>query len=423
MKLVYKNLLLNLIISVFILFVGEYSLYSFLKSKIEKEVTEHLYLEKHFMLQKIKRGINVNSFAINIGDQIDIKEISTIEITVPVIKDVEVKEEWEEEHFSSKQIIFDITQNNKFYRIGITKTIDQDEGLTGSMEAIIFISGLIMLIVMTALNILVYYKLFLPFNKLIKDVEDFSIQSLKKIIPQKTTTHEFKILGEKVNLMSEKIINDYKSAKEFTENITHEIQTPLAVINSKIERCIQDKNLTEEQAVLLNGITKAVNQLFNISKGLTLLAKLDNRQYTNLDNINLKELIAKRIRYFTDFIENKNLILIENYEHEVNIVMDCSLAEIMIDNIFKNAIMHNYTEGKILINITNGQLIISNTGEEPTDPTEEFFTRFYTQQKYKSLGLGLPIVKKITEYYDFEIKYYFKNQLHSICINFNKKQD
>lgn len=432
MKLVYKNIIINTIVSVLILFVGEYSLYFFLKSKMEKETIEHLTIEAHIVKHHLNNGVPLEAFQHNIGDILVIIPIPEVQFNIPVIKNVTVEEkgeEYEEEHknekheesFTSKQVVFDIAQDSKNYRISIIKTIDEDEGLAGSMSAIIGISGLIMLAILVLINVLVYHKLFSPVSNLIKEIKLFSVQQSKKIVPQKTTTKEFSELGEEISKMSVKMISDYTSVKEFTENMTHEIQTPLAVISSKLERCFQDKNLTEEQANLLSDAAKSVNKLFIINKGLTLLCKLDNKQYNAPVQIKINELIHQRIKHFQDFYENKNINISENHVGTTTILMDASLAEVLIDNLIKNAIQHNFQNGRISISTENNQLNISNTGEIPKVSTSVYFDRFYSQKPSHSLGLGLSIIKKIVDYYSYSISYNYENELHKIVIDFNEK--
>jgi signal transduction histidine kinase len=90
----------------------------------------------------------------------------------------------------------------------------------------------------------------------------------------------------------------------------------------------------------------------------------------------------------------------------------------LLDNIFKNAIKHNFENGKISIVTEPNAIIISNTGDEPTVPTEQFFTRFYSKNTNESLGLGLSIIKKIIDYYHFKITYIYINGFHQITIHF-----
>ena len=417
MKLVYKNIIINTIVAIIVLFIGEYSLYRFLKYKIEKETVEHLYLESHLIKKDVSKGTDVEYFNHNIGDIIHVKQIDKVEYIEPKLKDIEIEEKWEEEHFTSKQIEFDVIQNNQAYRISIIKTIDEDEGLAESLSIVLAISALIMLVILITTNLIVFSRLFAPISKLIRAIKEFSATSQHKIMPTPTSTSDFMILGEEISNMSEKIINDFNNIKEFTDNITHEIQTPLAVINSKIERSLQDKNLTEDQAIHLNDALKAVNKLFNINRGLILISKLDNKQYPNLSNVNVGNFIHERISYFGDFISAKNLTIRENYTNELIIKMDASLSEILLDNVLKNSIRHNITNGTINIELKNKSLIISNTGK-PSNLNEDIFNRFYTKDKSDSLGLGLSIAKKIAEYYEFDLSYYYSNDLHHIKIVF-----
>lgn len=424
MKLAYKTIFINTIISISILLIGELSLYYFLKYKISEEAVEHLLIEQRLIKHKIEAGINIYLFKDNIGEKISVEEINAIEYTLPIIKDVKIKEskrdeaEFKEDVFVSKKLVFDIQQNNKNYRISILKMVDEDEGLSESLLAILFVSSTIMCLVLIIINLLIYNKLFSPVYKLIRDMKSFSIQNLQKINPPKTNTLEFQDLGESISALSKKNIEDYILMKEFTENIAHEIQTPLAVISSKIEHCLQDENLTEKQANLLGEATNSLNKLFKLNRGLILLSKLENNQFTSVGPVNINSMIKERIVYFSDFIEDRKIQITETYFNEITANIDYSLAEILIDNILKNAIKHNIENGNITILINKNNLTISNTGEEPTVPTEQFFNRFYSKNTNDSLGLGLSIAKKIADYYHFKLNYSYSTNQHQISINF-----
>ncbi len=426
MKLVYKTIIINIIISLTVLFVGEWSVYAYLKQKINKETIEHLLTEQYALIEKLNNGTDIHSFINNIGDDIRIEDITYIKYSEPVIEDIVLGEAHEEEEkgeeegevFASKKVIFDITNNQKNYRVSIFKSTDEDEGLKYNTLIVLFVSGIIMLGVIILINIIVYNNLFSPVFKLIREMKTFSIQNLQKINAPKTNTSEFAILGESISALSQKNIEDYVIMKEFTENMAHEVQTPLAVISSKIEQCMQDKQLSEAQANLLGEANKSLNKLFNLNKGLTLLSKLENRQYNTPEVINMGELIKERISYFADFIEDKNIEIKETYLNELHVKIDATLADILLDNLLKNAIKHNIESGTIAIIVNKKELTISNTGEIPAVSTDQFFNRFYSKNTNASLGLGLSIVKKIIEYYQYKIKYEYTNGEHQISINF-----
>ena len=423
MKLVYKTILINTIISISILFIGEWSLYAFLEKKLDQEAIEHLLKERDVLLKKLEKGVDIQLLKNNIGDEINVLEIASLNLISPIFKDTTIIEELEnskdeDQVFKSKIIIFDAQQQTKNYRISILKTTDEDEGFGKSIEVILILSGSIMALVLMSINVFVYNKLFSPVFKLIKDMGEFSIQKLQKINAPKTSTLEFQKLGIIISNMSKKTIADYILMKDFTENMAHEIQTPIAVISSKIEQCMQDKHLTEAQSQLLGDAYKALNKLFNLNKGLSLLSKLDNKQYTSNQSIKINTLIKERLSYFSDFIEDKNITISESYNSDIVVNMDISLAETLLDNIFKNAIKHNFENGKISIITESNTITISNTGDEPIVPIEQYFTRFYSKNTNESLGLGLSIIKKIIDYYHFKITYIFINKYHQITIHF-----
>lgn len=420
MKIVYKNILINSFISIFVLFIGGLVLFQYLKSNLNNEIIEDLYIQQNFIKKRLNAGVSIDLLRNNLSDQVVVKNILSIRYKEPFIENQDAYDLVKNYKQNIKKIIFDVEQNKKYYRITISKISNKNDGVENSMQTVMITTGISMLILLMLINIYVYYTLYSPFYKIVKSIGKFSVQRLEKISAPKTNTEEFEILGRKISQMSEKMIDDYNSIKEFIENMTHETQTPLAVINTKIERCLQDKDLTNEQAVLLSDAAKSVKKLFNLNKGLALLSKLDNKQYNSPIEINIKELIKQRVDFFSDFIENQEICLEENYEENKTIYMDIYLSEILIDNLLKNAIKHNFHGGKIVINLANNQLKIANTGVEPTESTDRFFDRFYSQKPQQNLGLGLSIIKKIVDYYDYSILYNYSGNLHEITINFNK---
>ncbi len=419
MKIVYKNILINSLIAIVILFLGGLALFLFLKGKADTDALEELYIQQNFIKKRINAGVNIDIFKLNTGDNVLVKESKLFLYKDPVIKNDVVYDLSKQRLLKVKKIIFDVDQSKKHYRITISKIIDKGEDIGDSIGSVMISSGLIMLVLLILINIYVYYIMYSPFYKLMKSIEVFSVQKLVKIKPPKTDTEEFVTLGNKISEMSGKMITDYTSIKEFIENMTHETQTPLAIINTKLERCLQDKNLTQEQAELLVDASKAVKNLFNLNKGLSLLSKLDNKQYNSPKTVSVKELVEDRVDYFSDFIEAQEIILTKNYVQDNSIFIDIYLAEILIDNLLKNAVKHNFKNGQIFITLKNKQLTIANTGKVPTESTDHFFERFYSQNPQQSLGLGLSIIKKITDYYNYQISYNYVNDLHQIVIDFN----
>jgi signal transduction histidine kinase len=91
------------------------------------------------------------------------------------------------------------------------------------------------------------------------------------------------------------------------------------------------------------------------------------------------------------------------------------LATTMVGNLIKNAFVHSPAGGRVDIVIAQGSFSVSNSGDEALDESR-LFDRFYTSGKTGSTGLGLALVKSITGYYGFELKYRYTGGNHSFTI-------
>ena len=83
----------------------------------------------------------------------------------------------------------------------------------------------------------------------------------------------------------------YYNQKQFVENASHEIQTPLAIIRSKLELLINQPALTAKNASLLEDITDATNRLSQMNKTLLLLSKIENNQFPEIEAVNVSQMI------------------------------------------------------------------------------------------------------------------------------------
>jgi len=121
---------------------------------------------------------------------------------------------------------------------------------------------------------------------------------------------------------------------------------------------------------------------------------------------------------FETAIEDKSLKLALDLKDETHIYMDPYLAETLVVNLLKNAIVHNEKGGEISIKLENKCLIIANSGIALAFPETDIFKRFIrSEYNKKSLGIGLSIVQRICELYGFNIEYQFQEN-HIFTIKF-----
>jgi len=217
--------------------------------------------------------------------------------------------------------------------------------------------------------------------------------------------------------MSSRVKNEYQNLKTFTENASHEMMTPIAVITSKLDTLIQDETLSANQYAQINDIYAATNRLARLNQSLLLLVKIENDLVQDSAVLNLKEVILEKLHQFNELIQNKHINVIYTLE-EKEINASKYLVDILINNLFSNAIKHNSTYGSIRINLTGNQLLFQNTGDkDPLNPGE-IFERFQKSKTSEGTGLGLTIAKNICSQYNFKLNYYFEEPLHTFQIVF-----
>ena len=253
------------------------------------------------------------------------------------------------------------------------------------------------------------------FYKTVSKLENYNIGKPELISFENSEIDELNKLTDVFKKMTLKISNDYKEQKEYTENVSHEIQTPLAIISSKADELLQSENLKKTELEQLEIIMNTTTRLAKINQALILLTKIDNRFYTNEESIPLLKLINEKLNFFEDLLAEKKINVKLDVDSSYDLQMNSYLADTLFLNLIKNAIMHNIEKGKIIIKLNSSSLSILNTGSA-LNITGDIFKRFVRSENKDSLGIGLSIVKKICSYYSIPISYNFNN-LHEFIMN------
>jgi signal transduction histidine kinase len=300
-------------------------------------------------------------------------------------------------------------------RISLVETEDLIQSIALLFIAVICILLVGLFLITKKLSV----TLWKPFYKTLQQIEEFEIDKHKQPNFSATSIEEFNRLNQSIEKLMERNLIIYKSQREFIENAAHELQTPLAVFQAKIDTIIQRSDVTKEQAEILSSLNDNVFRLNRLNKNLLLLSKIDNESYSDKQTVSLNELIEKHSGFFTEQAKAKNITietkLIEPLETKSNPV----LAEVLINNLFLNAIRHNITNGKIVVKLTGRSLTFSNTGQATALVQEKLFNRFSkVNPSEQGTGLGLSIVKKIADINNWTVAYSYSENLHSFSISF-----
>src|SRR6218665_170871 len=206
----------------------------------------------------------------------------------------------------------------------------------------------------------------------------------------------------------QKNVDMYESQKQFIENASHELQTPLAISINKLELMAEDQLLSEAQAAALLEVISSLERLTRLNSSLLLLSRIENRQFRKEAPVDMNGILKKQISDFAELIAFKEITVSLNETGIFTHLLDSDIAVILVTNLLKNAITHNVRTGTLLIEIGPQAITITNSGQPQALDPEKIFTRFYkTSGKTGSTGLGLAIVKTICSNYGLRIDYFF----------------
>jgi len=309
-----------------------------------------------------------------------------------------------------------VSLNGKNYKVTITISRSGTEYLVQLIATItaILMAGLLIILFLT--NRFVLKGLWKPFFFMLNRLKSFSVSDTFLLTSIKNNVDEFNELDTAINQMSSRVKNDFKTLKQFTENASHEMMTPLSVITSKLDTLIQDETLKPEHYKQLQDIYSASGKLSRLNHSLLLLVKIENNLIDESETLYLDKLVIEKIEQFQELIISRDIVVATNI-HPKQLQVSKYLMDILLNNLFSNAIRHNIDHGSLIISVTDDSLTIQNSGAV-LSTEEHIFERFQKGKKSEGTGLGLAIVKNICTLYAWQIAYSYTDAMHTIQIMF-----
>jgi signal transduction histidine kinase len=268
----------------------------------------------------------------------------------------------------------------------------------GVAEAIIF---LLLLIALVILNRQTSRRLWTPFFTTMNTIRGYDIRQNKPLSLEATTgIEEFDRLNQTLLALIDHVDKAYRNQKQFTENASHELQTPLAIIRSKVELLMEGSGLNEDSAGLLQEITEANERLSQMNKNLLLLTRIENGQYPEVEPVALSGLVERLSSFFREYYENETeaITTTVSIQPGVTITANPALIEILVNNLLRNAYIHNIPHGWVEVRLSNNALIILNSGPILDIDPQRLFDRFRKGRvDNRTTGLGLSLVLQIAQ--------------------------
>lgn len=306
---------------------------------------------------------------------------------------------------------FDFQQ--KPYLLEIGKTISSINQYNRPLQRIALYVLMGLIAVSLLFDLLFTRMLIRPLGKIIKS------KLINKKFPFKdhtspvlTSTHDFKYLDAALISLMDQINEAFEKEREFTANASHELMTPISILQNKMENLIGDEQLSDTVVMRIVEMMKTLNRLKKISNALLLISRIDNEQFVKSDTLKPLELINEVIEEITHRLEEKDLsITVSLTTHLTLKKVNRDLLFQLFYNLINNAIKYNVDRGKIVITDllsgkTGYQIQISDTGIGIAAEEQPFiFDRFRKTNLAENVGhgLGLSIVKSICQYHGVEI--------------------
>ena len=312
-------------------------------------------------------------------------------------------------------------KENRHYELSVfTPTIEKRDLQEAIFHLLIALFATL-LIAILVINIWVFRRSMKPFYQLLNWLDKYRLGQENEPLDISTDTSEFRKLNETVKRYATHSEEIYRQQKLFIGNASHEIQTPLAVCQNRIEMLMEDESLSEEQLSELAKTYQTLEYVSKLNKSLLLLSKIDNSQFVDSANVCINELVHRYMDDYQEVYDYKEIQITLNEKENFHLQINETLATMLITNLLKNAYVHNNEHGTIQIEIGKDYITFSNSGDlQPLDE-KRIFERFYQGKKKEgTTGLGLAIVAAICRQCSLAVSYRFVNNMHEFHVTNNK---
>ena len=390
-----------------------YGLYAALRSEVEEQLSNaRLHLERRAAAGRL---LPETPFEY---------QLSVSPVPRPLgYRDTLLLDAEEQEMVPFRQLTFRLPVQGQPRWVTLRKSlVETDDVLGVVLTVLLAVLGLLLLGVV-GLNRWLTRRLWAPFRHTLHTLRHYGVQENRVLMFPPVSTDEFAELNDELTRLSQRLVADYEAMREFTANAAHETQTPLAIMQAKLEQMLQLPELENPAlATLATDLYQATLRLSRLHQALTLLSKIENRQFAETAPLHLARLLREKVQQLQPLLDARNLTLTLDLAAEpAALHLHPGLADSLVHNLLQNAVKHSVRGGTIAVHLTSLSLVISNTGPAISGDPARFFERFQKHEAASaSPGLGLSIVQQIGRYYGFAVSYDFSptNSRHTLRVAF-----
>lgn len=281
---------------------------------------------------------------------------------------------------------------------------------------------LILLVTVVTVAVAVVQRSMRPLYSLLAWIDAYTLgHSTSCTVPNNSDTEEFRRLARATQDMVNRAEKVYERQKEFVGNASHELQTPLAILSTRLEYLMDNTSLDEEQIAEVVKMQRTIGHINRLNKTLLLLSRIDNGQFPEGSTFDLAALTLSQLESCCEVFSSRRITLTKEVASPCMVHMNESLASTLISNLLRNAFLHSDEGSQVRVSLSDKELIVENSGSEPLD-SDHIFDRFYrgNNRREGSTGLGLALVSAICRNYSLPIEYRFVGGKHRFVLTFER---
>ena len=418
MKLFYR-VLIHLLTGIFVVLLGwAVVFYLGMMEEVNDEVDDSLEDYSELIIMRSLAGKDLPSNDNGSNNQFFLREVDALyaqsrEIISYRDSMVYIAEKGETEPARILTTLFK-DKDERYYELSVYTPAIEKADLRESIFHLLIGLFVMLLVTILLIHIWVFRRSMKPFYQLLGWLEKYRLGKNKEPLRIETHTTEFCKLNEAVKRFAKHSEEIFEQQKQFIGNASHEIQTPLAICQNRLEMLMEDETLGEHQMGEIMKTYQTLEYVSKLNKSLLLLSKIDNHQFSESKDVCLNEVLHRYVNDYQEVYSYRDIRLEVEEQGELHWKMNETLAVVLVTNLLKNAFVHNIDKGSIRIIISSKGIRFGNTGTGESLDALRIFERFYQGSKKKegSTGLGLAIVDTVCRHSSLQIRYRFEENMH-----------
>jgi len=411
MKLIATTLRYNIPTIFIVLLTGSSLFYFSIKKVLDHNIEEILEIRKEYVVNLINKSNSGNISIQAFGNVYELhQEPKDLKKEPDILKDTSIYNVVHKEHLLYRELSFIHFSGNKSYRVSVRAPLIANNLILKTIFIWTLFIGLTTAIVLIILNIYISKQIWSPFYSILKNISHFNLNTTRNFKPADTKIIEFKELNNTLISITQHLQSEYKDLKDFTTHLTHELQTPLAVINAHADLLLQTKNMGEEELKNIITIKKTVESISKFEDSLILLKRIELGEFNETEMVDLKDKLNEKIEHMQELFRLKEISFNKKISNQLPLFIHPQLIDFLLNNLISNAIKHNHKGGYIKFSLIDNELQITNSKTGQSNKVSDV-----SKNKSNGLGIGLLIVKAICGKYNFKLSLKNESQ-ENFCV-------